>query len=149
MSYGTIFMDCNNKHDLSDQNIITYGHNMNDGSMYSVFGTMLNSGEFNKNRNIYFLTPKGNYRLKSFSLCHVDATEKIIQTNFGSEVNKVNYIMDKINRCVVDVDGQIPDPAAMTKIFTFSTCDNMERNGRIMAFAYVAESTVDGVPGLE
>ncbi|MDO5426695.1 MAG: class B sortase [Coriobacteriia bacterium] len=149
VSYGAIFMDCNNKHDLSDQNIVTYGHNMNDGSMYAVFRQMKDSNVFNQNRNIYFLTPKGNYRLKSFSLCHVNAEEKIIQTNFGTEANKVKYITDKINRCIVDVDGQIPDPAAMTKIFTFSTCDNTDRNYRDMCFAYVAESTVDGVPGLE
>lgn len=122
---------------------------MNDGSMYAIFAQMLKSDEFNKHRNIYFLTPKGNYRLKSFALCHVNAQEKIIQTNFGSEANKVNYIMDKINRSVVEAEGQVPDPAAMTKIFTFSTCDNIERDLRAMCFAYVAESTVDGVPGLE
>lgn len=149
VSYGAIFMDCNNKHDLSDQNIVTYGHNMNDGSMYALFRQMKDSNVFNQNRNIYFLTPAGNYRLKTFALCHVNAEEKIIQTNFGTEANKVKYIMDKINRSIVEVDGQIPDPAAMTKIFTFSTCDNVDRNYRDMGFAYVAESTVDGVPGLE
>lgn len=149
VSFGTIFVDCNNKHDLSDENIVTYGHHMNDGSMYALFYEMRNSDVFNQNRNIYFLTPNGNYRLKSFTLVYANAQEKIIQTNFGSETNRVNYINDKINRCCVDVVGQIPDVKAMSKIFTFSTCDNMSRDYRYICYAYVAESTVDGVAGLE
>lgn len=148
VSWGAIFMDCNNSHDLSDPNIITYGHNMNDGSMYGYFAEMRNSDVFNTNRNIYFLTPNGNYKLKTFSIVHVPSTEKIIQPKFGTDANRVNYIQDKINRCVVTVEGKIPDPAAMTKIFTFSTCDNTPENYRYMTFAYVSESTVDGVPGL-
>ena len=149
ISYGTIFMDCNNKRDISDQNIVTYGHNMNDHSMYGLFREMKDSNIFNQHRDIYFLTPAGNYRLKSFTLCKVAATEKIIQTNFGTDANRIKYITDKINRCAVTVEGSIPDPSLMTKIFTFSTCDNINRSYRCMTFAYVAESTVDGVVGLE
>lgn len=149
ISWGAIFMDCNNKHDCSDQNIVTYGHNMNDGSMYQLFREMADSNVFNAHRDIYFLTPAGNYTLKSFALCHVAATEKIIMTNFGADTNRINYINDKINRCVVSVDGSIPDPVKMSKIFTFSTCDNTARNYRYMCFAYVVESTVDGVVGAD
>lgn len=141
-------MDCNNKHDLSDQNIITYGHNMNDGSMYGFFAEMRNSDVFNAHRNIYFLTPAGNYRLRSFALIDAAATEKIIQPNFASTASRVNYINEKISRSVVTPDGNMANPADMSKIFTFSTCDNTERNHRYMTFAYVAESTVVGVPGL-
>lgn len=142
-------MDCNNRHDVSDQNIITYGHNMNDGSMYQTFREMANSDFFNQHRTIYFLTPAGNYKLRSFSLCHVEATEKIIQTNFGSDANRVKYINDKINRCIVSAEGDLPDASEMTKIFTFSTCDNNARNYRYMCFAYVTESTVNGVVGVD
>lgn len=149
VSFGTIFVDCNNKHDLSDENIVTYGHHMNDGSMYSLFYEMRDSEIFNSHRNIYFLTPQGNYKLKTFTLDYVNAQEKIIQVNFGTEENRVNYINDKIRRCCVDVEGKIPDPKAMSRIFTFSTCDNFSRDYRYICFAYVSESTVDGVAGLE
>lgn len=148
VSWGAIFADCNNSHDLSDPNVITYGHNMNDGSMYGLFAEMRDSGVFNSHRNIYFLTPTGNYRLRSFALCDVAATEKIIQTKFSTDANRISYINDKISRSIVTPEGDLPDPAAMSKIFTFSTCDNTERNHRYMTFAYVAESTVDGVGGL-
>lgn len=148
ISWGTIFMDCNNKPDFSDQNIITYGHNMNDGSMYQLFSDMKDQSVFNSYRNIYFLTPAGNYRLTPFSLCHIQATEKVIQPNFGNSVRRVEYINDKIHRSLVKPFMQIPDPKDMSKIFTFSTCDNNARDFRYMCFAYVAESTVDGVVGL-
>ena len=149
ISFGTIFVDCNNKHDLSDENIVLYGHHMNDGSMFALFSEMKNSDVFNQHRDIYFLTPNGNYRLKTFTLCKVDATEKIIQTNFGIAENRIKYINDKISRKIIDVSGQIPDPALMDKIFTFSTCDNFSRDKRFICYAYVAESTVAGVEGLD
>lgn len=122
---------------------------MNDETMYTIFRLMKDENVFNAHRNIYFLTPAGNYRLRTFALCRVHMTEKIIQTNFGTSANRVKYIKDKIDRCIVNPDGQVPNPEAMTKIFTFSTCDNVDRSYRCMGFAYVAESTVDGVPGLE
>lgn len=148
ISYGTIFMDCNNKHDISDPNIITYGHNMNDGTMYSTFAQMKHDDVFNAHRNIYFLTPAGNYRLKSFTLIRAAGTEKIVQPQFSTPQKMVEYINDKINRKVVNVEGSIPDASDMTKIFMFSTCDNLENTYRYICYAYVAESTVDGVPGL-
>lgn len=149
ISYGSIFMDCNNKHDLSDPNIITYGHNMNNGTMYSLFAQMNDQKVFNEHRNIYFLTPKGNYRLKSFTLVRVPATEKIVQPAFSTKENMKQYIQDKINRRIVQPEGIIPDPSDMTKIFMFSTCDNMQDTYRFICYAYVAESTVSDVKGLE
>lgn len=148
ISWGTIFIDCNNKPDFSDQNIITYGHNMNDGSMFEIFSEMRDQEVFNTYRNIYYLTPAGNYRLKPFSLCHIEATEKVIQPNFGTNARRVEYINDKISRSLVKSPDQVPDPMDMSKIFTFSTCDNRSRDYRFMCFAYVAESTVNGVVGL-
>lgn len=142
--YGTIFMDCNNKHDLTDPNIVTYGHNMNDGSMYSLFAQMKDSDVFNSHRNIYFLTPKGNYKLTSFSLVRVLATEKIVQPNFSNPKQMQDYITDKINRKIVDVEGDIPNPADMSKIFMFSTCDNSQDTYRFICYAYVEETTVPG-----
>lgn len=132
ISWGTIFIDCNNKPDFSDENVITYGHNMNDGSMFQLFEYMKDSDVFNANRNIYYLTPAGNYKLRTFSLCHINASEKIIQPNFGTDARRIEYINDKISRCIVQPTGQTPDPAAMKKIFTFSTCDNNSREYRYM-----------------
>lgn len=121
---------------------------MNDGSMYGFFAEMRNSDVFNAHRNIYFLTPNGNYRLKSFALVYVPHTEKIIQTTFGTDANRISYINDKLSRSVVSPEGDMPDASQMSKIFTFSTCDNTEKNYRYMTFAYVAESTVSGVAGI-
>ncbi|MDO5329353.1 MAG: class B sortase [Coriobacteriia bacterium] len=149
VSYGTIFVDYHNKHDLSDQNIVSYGHHMNDGSMYSAIADMKEEDFLNSHKTIYFLTPNGNYRLCAFTLCHVDASEPIVQTNFSTPQKMTDYIQDKINRGVSHLQPSIPDPALMSKIFTFSTCDNYLTDGRYILFAYVAESTVAGVNGLE
>lgn len=149
VSFGTIFVDSEDSHDLSNANIVTYGHHMNDGSMYAKIATLKDSAEFNKNRNIYFLTPAGNYRLKSFSVVMTNGQDKIVQTSFSNKASMNNYIQDKINRSCVTPDSPIPDVNSIDKIFTFSTCDYFENDGRTILFAYVAESTVAGVNGLD
>ena len=41
-SAGCIFADCDNKLDGTDKNIIIYGHNRRDGSMFSSLKDILN-----------------------------------------------------------------------------------------------------------
>lgn len=149
VSYGAIFVDYHNKHDLSDQNIVSYGHHMNDGSMYSAIADMRDEDFLNAHKTIYFLTPNGNYRLTGFTLCHVNANEPIVQVNFSTQQKMTEYIQDKIRRGESHLRGDMPAAEAMSKIFTFSTCDNLFTDGRYILFAYVAESTVPGVLGLE
>lgn len=139
--FGCIFLEATNSADFSDPNNVMYGHNMNDGSMFSDIAKLQDQEAFDASRTFYLLTPEGNYRLTSFSLVHCQADDPIVQTQFVDKASFTSYVQDKIDRSVVAADG-ILSATAMKKTFAFSTCDNLPTNGRLVLFSYVSESTV-------
>lgn len=65
---GSIFVDCKNSKDFSDQNTIVYGHNMKNGSM---FGTLKNyklQETVDKSPYFWIITKKDAYKYKIFSI---------------------------------------------------------------------------------
>lgn len=143
VSYGSIFLDAENASDFSDENNLIYGHHMNDGSMFAVIDTFVDSAKFNEHRTVFVLAPQGNYRLDTFSLVVVPAYDPLAQFAFSSSEEWLSYIQDKLDRSVVLPDPVTADPASMSKIFSFVTCDYSIYDGRAVLFASVVESTVD------
>lgn len=151
VSFGSIFLDASNASDFSDQNSVIYGHNMNDGaifggegSMFSAIASMDDPDAFNATRTVYVLTPQGNYRLRSFSLVHTQATDPIVQTSFATAADLEAYVQDKMDRTVQQPEGVLPAAADIKQVFTFSTCDNLPSDGRYVLFCYVEEATAPG-----
>lgn len=142
VSFGAIFLSAENAANFSDANNIVYGHNMNDGSMFSHVASLDDTAQFNKHRTVYILTPQGNYRLNSFSLVHVPANDPLVQTTFASDDERTAYVQDKMDRSVVAPDPAAPAAADITKMFALATCDNLPSDGRYVLFCSVVESTV-------
>ncbi|MEG0374796.1 MAG: class B sortase [Raoultibacter sp.] len=140
-SYGSIFLAAENTGDFSDANSIVYGHHMNDGSMFAQFADFRDEKTFNEHRTVYIFTPTMNYKLTTFSLVVVDASDPLAQPSFADEASLQAYVQDKMDRSVV-----APNPASMTaqdikKMFTFVTCsDYTETSQRIVLFASVGDS---------
>lgn len=137
-SAGTIFLDSNNASDFSDRNSALYGHHMNDGSMFASLSDWQNNDEFNSHRDIYLLTPQGNYRLKTFAMVKTTGTDALVQTTFSSEESYRSYIQDKLDRSVVTQEGDV----LVTQSMLFSTCEYSQADGRAVLFAAVVETTV-------
>ena len=104
-SAGTIFLDASNASDLSDQNNALYGHHMNDGSMFASLADFEDQDTFDSHRDIYMLTPQGNYRLKTFALVKTTGSDAIVQTSFANDASYQAYVQDKLNRSVVSQKG--------------------------------------------
>ena len=145
-TFGAIFLEAENKSDFSDANNIIYGHHLNDGSMFAPIAGFSDADTFNANRTIYILTPKGNYRLTTFSLVHCAANDPIAQMTFSDNAERVSYIQDKIDRSVVSV-SDVPAADNMKRTFALSTCDNLASDGRWVLFAYVSASTSSAAAG--
>lgn len=142
---GTIFLDCNNKADFSDQNNVLYGHHMNDGSMFAcVSKDLTDMGFFNEHRTVYVLTPEMNYACQTFSLVITDGWDELVETNFADADSRVSYIKDKESRSIVLPSEGAPDPVNITKLFTFSTCDYTKDNGRAVLYSRVSAQAVPG-----
>lgn len=141
-SAGTIFLGSNNASGFSDRNSALYGHHMNDGSMFASLSDWQNNDEFNSHRDIYLLTPQGNYRLKTFAMVKTTGTDALVQTTFSSEESYRSYIQDKLDRSVVTQEGDVLGASDITQSMLFSTCEYSQADGRAVLFAAVVETTV-------
>ena len=64
---GSIFMDCSNKADFSDQNSLIYGHNMTSGAMFSNLVKYKKQAYYDQHPYLYMLTPPAE--LQAPSVC--------------------------------------------------------------------------------
>ncbi|MDR3961502.1 MAG: class B sortase [Eggerthellaceae bacterium] len=145
-SAGTIFLDSTNSSDFSDRNSALYGHHMNDGSMFASLSDWQNNDEFNAHRDIYVLTPQGNYRLKTFALVKTTGDDALVQTTFSSDESYRSYIQDKLDRSVTTQQGEVLSAADIRQSMLFSTCEYSQADGRAVLFAAVVETTVANDP---
>lgn len=145
-SAGTIFLDSTNSSDFSDRNSALYGHHMNDGSMFASLSDWQNNDEFNAHRDIYVLTPQGNYRLKTFALVKTTGDDALVQTTFSSDESYQSYIQDKLDRSVTTQQGEVLSAADIRQSMLFSTCEYSQADGRAVLFAAVVETTVANDP---
>lgn len=147
-SAGTIFLDASNSSDLSDQNNALYGHHMNDGSMFASLAGFEDQATFDSHRDIYVLTPQGNYRLKTFALVKTTGSDAIVQTSFSGDASYQAYVQDKLNRSVVSQKGDVLSAADIKQSMLFSTCEYSQNDGRAVLFAAVVETTAANDPYL-
>lgn len=144
-NYGAIFMDYRNNPNWSDQLYFIYGHHMNDGSMFADVVKLEDQARFDACRTVYILSPKGNFRLKTFALIHVSEDAEIVKANFGDEAMMREYIQEMINNSLVSVQD-LPDISEMKKLFALGTCDAASW-GREILYAYVEDTSVEGLSG--
>ena len=138
---GAIFMDSDNKKDMSDTITYFYGHHMNDGSMFACLSTQLSyQGEFQSHRDFYVLTPEKNYHCISFALIRVGGNVGFIHRNFAEDIDRAEYLRDAINTSVVSCPDGAPDPAKLTKVFSLATCDYTEEDFRAVMYGYPVET---------
>lgn len=64
---GSIFADGRNAADLSDENVIVYGHNMRDGSMFALLPEYASQEFYEAHPVWYLLTPSASYRVELFA----------------------------------------------------------------------------------
>lgn len=119
---GWIFADYRNKFDGTDKNIIIYGHNRRDNTM---FGTLKNTLEekwykIEENRKIHFITENENSIYEVFSIYKVESEDYYIQTDFEGNSFK-EFVQTIKNRSIKDFGIQVRED---DKILTLSTCDN-------------------------
>lgn len=143
-SAGTIFLDAQNADDFSDRNSALYGHHMNDGSMFASLADFVDQGTFDEHRDIYVLTPQGNYRLKTFAAVKTTGSDAIVQTSFADDSSYQAYVQDKLDRSVVSQSDLTADSIAQSMLF--STCEYTQNDGRSVLFAAVVETTVADDP---
>ena len=125
-SAGWIFADYRNKFDDTDKNVIVYGHNMRDGSMFGSMKNILNSDWYNneENTNITLYTENGNYTYKVFSIYKIQSEDYYIKTEFKDDNEFEQFIKTMKKRSIKDFDIYV---SKNDTILTLSTCANNDK----------------------
>ena len=125
-SAGWIFADYRNKFDNTDKNIIIYGHNMRDGSMFGSLKNILNSNwyENEENTNITLYTENEKCIYKVFSIYKIESEDYYIKTEFSNDNEFEQFVNTIKNRSIKKFDI---DVSKEDNILTLSTCANNNR----------------------
>jgi len=117
---GWIFGDYHNKFDETDKNLVIYGHETKDGSMFGTLNKVI-AEEWYKNKENYeisLVTEQGNYTYQVFSVYSIDPEDYYINTYFqGNEFE--DFINTIHNRSIYDFSI---DVTSKDKILTLSSC---------------------------
>lgn len=119
---GWIFADYKNKLDGTDRNIVVYGHNMRDNSMFGSLKDVITEEWYNNEENKYitFVTENDYQTYQVFSVYQIKTEDYYIQTEFKN--NEFPEFIDTITkRSKKDFGINV---SKEDTILTLSTCAN-------------------------
>ena len=120
-SAGWIFMDYKNKMNGLDKNIVIYGHNRRDGSMFGTLKNILTEEWQNNPENyiIPFITENEKVEYQVFSVYRVENEEYYITTDFKEDEEFQKFINTIKSRSLKDFNINV---TTEDQILTLSTC---------------------------
>lgn len=120
-SAGWIFADYKNKFDGTDKNIVVYGHNRKDKSMFGSLRNILSSQWQNSSENteITFISENENCIYKVFSVYQIQKEDYYIKTNFSGNKEFEKFLETIKNRSMKDFETPV---SSADSILTLSTC---------------------------
>ena len=118
---GWIFADYHNKFDETDKNIIIFGHNTKDGSMFGTLKNTLNESWYKNedNQKIVLVTEKGTYYYQVFSTYSIKQEDYYINTEFKNNDEFDKFIKELKSRSIYDYKVEV---SGENKILTLSSC---------------------------
>lgn len=127
---GSIFLSCLNSSDFSDNYNLVYGHHMSNGAMFGDIENFLEDDYFNEHTSGNVFLINGTYTLEIFACLEVEASDTYIYgVENQSNTDRLAYIQ---SNAVQYRDIGMSDT---DKIIAFSTCSDLETNGRIVLIA--------------
>ena len=137
--YGCPFMQADCDASTPSDNLIIYGHNMKDGSMFANLAKYRSKDFWQAHKTVWFDTALGSCAYEIFAVVHTtvqadaaDAFPFYRFVNAASPEEFADYVSACQARALYDtgVSAQYGD-----KLLTLSTCDNITDNGRWLVIA--------------
>ncbi|MDU4912113.1 class B sortase [Clostridium baratii] len=127
-SSGAIFVDYKNNID-KDKNIIIYGHNMRNKSMFQNIMKFKDEAFWKENKKIIVTIDGKRYEYEIFSSYISNAKDVDLKINFENDDEYLKYIDDIKKKSIFhrDVDIKSDD-----RIITLSTCSYEEDDNRVI-----------------
>ena|GEM_PF-3540265 len=119
---GAIFADYRNGKDISEnRNLLIYGHNMLDNSMFQPLIDFSTREDYFTHGIIELITQEAIYYYEIFSVSEEDPKSGYIQTDFKDDEEYVEFLYEIKERSVFQKDIILDENS---KIITLSTCIN-------------------------
>ena len=122
-SAGWVFMDYRNKADGTDKNIVLYGQNRKDGSMFGDLADIFEEEWYENKNNMYitFVTENEYCIYQIFSAYRIEAEDYYITTGFKNDEEFNTFVNRLKQRSFKDFEVEV---SGEDKILTLSTCSN-------------------------
>ena len=122
-SAGWPFMDYRNKFDGTDKNMVIYGHNRRDGSIFSTLKNILNKEWYNNEENylVDLITESEKMNYQVFSVYTIEKEDYYITTDFRNDQEFKKFIDTIKKRSIKDFGQEVTEN---DQILTLSTCAN-------------------------
>ncbi len=131
---GCPYVDAGCAEGLDSPNVIVYGHNMGDGSMFGGLVNYRDSNWAQGHRSIELITPEGTRSLTVIGSVTVAGDEERKRVSFDGEDDLNRYLHEKLAACPVLLDGADVQAARM---YTLCTCSYYQTpaNERTLVYA--------------
>ena len=116
---GSLFADCNNSRDFSDENTVIYGHHMNDGTKFASIMNYKEQKYYDQHPIMYISTPGMNYRLELFAAFLTDADSETYTFRFDSEEEYAAWLQRMVRNSDFKTDVKL---SVEDRVVTLSTC---------------------------
>lgn len=129
-SSGAIFMDSCNDFD-SDKNVVLYGHNMKNKTMFSQIERFKDEYFWNENNKIRIFKDSKELIYEVFSVYVAKSSDDYLRKNFDKEEDFTEYINEVKSKSLYssNVTVHVTD-----KIITLSTCSYEFKNARTVVY---------------
>ena len=137
--YGCPFMQADCDALAPSDNLIIYGHNMKDGSMFADLAKYRSKDFWQTHKTVRFDTASGSSAYEIFAVVHTtvqadaaDAFPFYLFVNAAAPEEFADYVSACKARALYDtgISAQYGD-----KLLTLSTCDNITDDGRLLVIA--------------
>ena len=139
-SYDGIFMDGADSADISERQILFYGHHMKNRTMFTQVCDFKEEDFFKEHRKAYFYTPDHTYVLRTMACLYTDSGADKRKMEFADQLEFDAYVNEMTKRCSF---REIPE-GGVEQIFTLVTCSYEFNDARTLLYCY--EVDADGNP---
>ena len=137
--HGTLFVDARNDYVNRDTNLIIYGHNMRDGTMFGGLKSFMDQEYFKNHQKLVFDTiyEKAEYRIVAVCLSKVNYQDDhtFRYYNFLNASNKEEFQAFLANIQQLTVFDQKIDISYGDELLTLSTCNSYAQDGGLFRIA--------------
>ena len=131
---GAIFLDHDDKADLSSRHNIIYGHHMKNGTMFKDIVKYKDQQYFDEHQDIILYTPDREIHLKALAavVANPDAIRRKIDFQSWEEFTSYIEEMSKGAKAF----AAVPKGVTIRRLYSFVTCSYEFQNARTILYAY-------------